>query len=128
MTTKLGPAAGTEQAKQGGKAVKAKYGLEFYAQIGKKGGETVKQQHGPAYYAEIGQRGGQATKRTQDAAYYSRIGKPGGVFPWLRTKAARPPNRAYCEPSHSAVAQPPVYLALAGSLLLAEPRSSGRED
>ena len=35
MTNKRGPVAGTEEAKRGGQAVKAKYGPDFYAKIGK---------------------------------------------------------------------------------------------
>lgn len=77
MTTKRGPAAGTEKAKHGGQAVREKYGPDFYARIGKKGGETVKQR-GPAFFAEIGRKGGEATKRSQGVEFYSRIGKAGG--------------------------------------------------
>ena len=47
MSNKRGPAAGTEEAKRGGQAVRAKYGPDFYSRIGKKGGDTVKQRRGP---------------------------------------------------------------------------------
>ena len=77
MTTKRGHAAGTEQAKRGGNAVKAKYGSDFYARIGKKGGESVKRR-GPEFYAEIGRKGGESTKRSHGFDFYSRIGKVGG--------------------------------------------------
>ncbi len=53
MTSKRGPTAGTEEARRGGQAVKAKYGPDYFARIGQKGGETVKQRRGPAFYAEI---------------------------------------------------------------------------
>ena len=35
LITKRGPAAGTEEAKHGGQAVKAKYGSDYYVRIGK---------------------------------------------------------------------------------------------
>ena len=34
LTTKRGPVAGTEEARHGGQAVKAKYGPDSYARIG----------------------------------------------------------------------------------------------
>ena len=85
MTHKRGPVAGTEEARHGGQAVRAKYGPDFFARIGKKGGETMKQR-GPAYFAEIGRKGGESTKRTQGAAHYSRIGKAGGAAKGSRNK------------------------------------------
>ena len=77
MSTKRGPVAGTEVAKHGGQAVKAKYGPEFFARIGKKGGATMKQR-GPDYFAEIGRKGGEATKQKHGSALYARAGKAGG--------------------------------------------------
>jgi general stress protein YciG len=79
MTNKRGPTAGTEEARQGGNMVKAKYGSEFYRQIGKKGGQAVKARQGPDFYAEIGKRGGESTKRSQGPDFYSRIGRIGGT-------------------------------------------------
>ncbi len=74
-----GPEPGSQKAKHGGQAVRAKYGAEFYAKIGRKGGETVKEKRGPQFYAEIGKKGGESTKRQQGSAFYSKIGKKGGV-------------------------------------------------
>lgn len=75
---KRGPVAGTEEARRGGQAVRARYGQEFFARIGKKGGETVRREHGSAFYAEIGKKGGESTKRRQGSAFYQAIGKKGG--------------------------------------------------
>ena len=36
---KRGPERGSQKAKNGGEAVRQKYGPEFYSKIGKKGGE-----------------------------------------------------------------------------------------
>ena len=46
MTSKRGPAAGTDEAKRGSQAVKAREGADFYARIGKQGGETMQQRRG----------------------------------------------------------------------------------
>src|ERR1700730_14143214 len=75
---KRGPEPGSQKAKRGGQAVRAKYGPEFYSKIGKKGGETVKEKRGPQFYAEIGKKGGESTKRQQGSEFYSKIGKKGG--------------------------------------------------
>jgi hypothetical protein len=75
---KRGPVAGTEEARRGGQAVRARYGHDFFARIGKKGGETVRREHGSEFYSEIGKKGGQSTKRRQGTEFYQAIGKKGG--------------------------------------------------
>jgi len=75
---KRGPVAGTEEARRGGEAVRAKYGRDFYSRIGKKGGDTVSRQHGPDFYANIGRKGGESTKARQGNEFYARIGQKGG--------------------------------------------------
>ena len=75
---KPGPRPGTEAAKRGGNAAKAKYGVAFYSKIGAIGGSTVRERHGAGFYAEIGHKGGVATKALHGSAHYSRIGRIGG--------------------------------------------------
>jgi len=53
------PHLAKEAGRNGGEAVKKKYGPQFYRDIGKKGGETVKQERGSEFYVEIGRRGGE---------------------------------------------------------------------
>jgi general stress protein YciG len=65
-------------AKHGGQAVRDKYGLDFFAQIGKRGGQTVKERRGPEFYAQIGRRGGESTKQKYGSNFYSEIGRKGG--------------------------------------------------
>jgi len=75
---KTGPKPGTPQAKRGGEAVKAKYGTEFYAEIGKKGGTAAKEAHGPEHYSELGKKGGAVTNERHGHDHYVRIGTKGG--------------------------------------------------
>jgi general stress protein YciG len=75
---KKGPAPGTPAAKHGGNAVRAKYGVDFYAQIGKLGGDAIKQAKGVDFYAQIGHKGGESTKRNHGPEYYVEIGRKGG--------------------------------------------------
>lgn len=42
-SSKRGPVAGSERAKHGGQAVRAKYGANYFRQIGQKGGQRVKE-------------------------------------------------------------------------------------
>jgi general stress protein YciG len=83
---KRGPKAGTQEARRGGEAVRAKYGREFFSQIGKKGGDTVRREHGPDFYAQIGKKGGETTKNRQGHEFYARIGKKGGESNRTRMK------------------------------------------
>jgi len=75
---KTGPKPGTPQAKRGGKAVKAKYGAAYYAEIGKKGGTVVSEARGPEFYREIGKKGGTVTTERHGREHYVRIGTKGG--------------------------------------------------
>ena len=50
MTAKRGPVAGTEHARCGDQAVKAKYGPDCSARIGKQGGEVMPQHLGERHY------------------------------------------------------------------------------
>jgi len=59
------PELAREAGRKGGEAVKAKYGPEFYHEIGKKGGDIVAQR-GPEFFEENGRKGGQ--KRSENAA------------------------------------------------------------
>ena len=68
----------SEPAKHGGQAVRDKYGLDFFAQIGKIGGQTVKERRGPEFYAQIGRQGGESTKKKYGSDFYSQIGRKGG--------------------------------------------------
>ncbi len=76
--TKKGPAPGSPAARRGGNAVRAKYGVDFYAQIGKLGGDAVKQAKGADFYSQIGHKGGETTKRNHGPEYYVEIGRKGG--------------------------------------------------
>ena len=78
-TRRRGPRAGTENARRGGLAVRAKYGPEFFATIGHKGGSAARDRHGHDFFANIGRRGGLATRDQHDSEYYSRIGRMGGL-------------------------------------------------
>ncbi len=62
---------------RGGQAVKAKYGPEFFREIGRKGGQAIKDR-GLDYLREIGRLGGEATKARHGAAHYAEIGRKGG--------------------------------------------------
>jgi uncharacterized protein len=62
---------------KGGQAVKAKYGPEFFREIGRKGGQAIKDR-GLDYLREIGRLGGEATKARHGAAHYAEIGRKGG--------------------------------------------------
>lgn len=75
---KRGPQPGTPQAANGGKAVREKYGLEFFKQIGKKGGEAVKVAADPSFYSRIGKKGGDTTKEKYGLEHFQEIGRKGG--------------------------------------------------
>ena len=57
--------------------MKAKYGPEFFREIGRKGGQAIKDR-GLDYLREIGRLGGEATKARHGAAHYAEIGRKGG--------------------------------------------------
>lgn len=56
-----GFASNTERAsiagKIGGNRVKAKYGMDYYREIGKRGGGACRNKYGSTFYAEIGRKG-----------------------------------------------------------------------
>ena len=60
-----------------GKAVLAKYGPEFFRQIGRKGGQAIKDR-GLDYRREIGRNGGETTKARHGRQHFSEIGRKGG--------------------------------------------------
>lgn len=70
----------------GGRAVKEKYGADFFKQIGRKGGNSLKDNG--ADYAALGKVGGEATKERHGSAHYSEIGRIGGS----RGKGGRKPR------------------------------------
>ena len=57
---------------------KAKYGKEFYTEIGHKGGRATREKYGPEFYGEIGKKGGQSTAEKHGPEFYEKIGKKGG--------------------------------------------------
>ncbi|HUZ78288.1 MAG TPA: hypothetical protein VMV93_11980 [Chloroflexota bacterium] len=61
----------------GGDAVKAKYGPEFFREIGRKGGQTIRER-GVEYLREIGRTGGETTKARHGIGHYAQIGRIGG--------------------------------------------------
>jgi general stress protein YciG len=75
---KRGPAPGSEEAKRGGQAIRAKYGSEYFRQLGLKSVQSVRGKRTPAFYEEIGRKGGEITKAKYGLDYYRRIGKAGG--------------------------------------------------
>jgi general stress protein YciG len=85
---KPGPRPGTEAAKRGGQAARAKYGVEYYSRIGKKGGSIVKERHGSDHYTRIGRQGGEQTKAKHGVEHYARIGRIGGMNRGRRAQPA----------------------------------------
>jgi hypothetical protein len=72
---KRGPRPGTAQAKNGGFAVRDRYGTDFYRRIGRKGGAVVRDRRGPNYFAAIGRLGGQTTLQRLGPGHFGRIGR-----------------------------------------------------
>jgi general stress protein YciG len=81
-----GPKPGSDAAKRGGAAARAKYGSDFYRAIGSVGGKKVRSTKGPDFYRDIGRRGGQTTRARLGLDHYARIGRMGG----LRRKKRQP--------------------------------------
>jgi uncharacterized protein len=73
-----GPQPGTEAARRGGLAMRARYGRAYFTAMGTKGGRANRERNGVEYDATIGRRGGQRTKETQGVEHYRRIGRIGG--------------------------------------------------
>jgi general stress protein YciG len=66
----------SSRGKNGGKAVREKYGVDFFRQIGRKGGNSLKERG--ANYVELGRMGGEVTKARHGSEHYSEIGRKGG--------------------------------------------------
>lgn len=73
---KPGPEPGSPKARNGGLAVKAKYGIEHFRRIGREGGARLKETG--ADFSELGTRGGAATLARHGREHYKRIGRKGG--------------------------------------------------
>ena len=56
MASKSEPPKDRSRGKNGGKAVREKYGVEFFREIGRKGGQSLKERGDD--YAELGRIGG----------------------------------------------------------------------
>jgi len=66
----------SSRGKNGGRAVREKYGVDFFREIGRKGGNSLKQRG--ANYVELGRMGGEVTKARHGSDHYSEIGRKGG--------------------------------------------------
>ena len=64
------------RGKNGGRAVRDKYGVDFFREIGRKGGNSLKERG--ANYVELGRMGGEVTKARHGSDHYSEIGRKGG--------------------------------------------------
>ena len=64
------------RGKNGGKAVREKYGVEFFREIGRKGGNALKDRG--VDYVELGRVGGEVTKERHGSQHYADIGRKGG--------------------------------------------------
>jgi general stress protein YciG len=58
----------------GGASTRAKYGVDFYREIGSRGGQATMQRHADDY-AEVWQRGGLTTKRRYGREHYRELAK-----------------------------------------------------
>ncbi|HEX6140116.1 MAG TPA: hypothetical protein VF013_06620 [Candidatus Limnocylindria bacterium] len=47
-----------DAGRKGGRATRARYGPEFFAEIGQKGGKAVSQRYPSEHFQEIGRKGG----------------------------------------------------------------------
>lgn len=52
------PMSVRDAGRKGGKATRARYGPEFFAEIGQKGGKAVSRRYPSAHFQEIGRKGG----------------------------------------------------------------------
>ena len=52
------PMSVRDAGRKGGRATRARYGQEFFAQIGQKGGKAVSQRYPSEHFQEIGRKGG----------------------------------------------------------------------
>jgi general stress protein YciG len=52
------PMSVRDAGRKGGRATRARYGPEFFAEIGQKGGKAVSQRYPSEHFQEIGRKGG----------------------------------------------------------------------
>jgi general stress protein YciG len=52
------PMSVRDAGRKGGKATRARYGPEFFAEIGQKGGKAVSKRYPSEHFQEIGRKGG----------------------------------------------------------------------
>lgn len=52
------PMSVRDAGRKGGRATRARYGNEFFAEIGQKGGRAVSQRYPSEHFQEIGRKGG----------------------------------------------------------------------
>jgi general stress protein YciG len=52
------PMSVRDAGRKGGKATRARYGPEFFAEIGQKGGKAVSRRYPATHFQEIGRKGG----------------------------------------------------------------------
>jgi general stress protein YciG len=52
------PMSVRDAGRKGGRATRARYGPEFFAEIGQKGGRAVSQRYPSEHFQEIGRKGG----------------------------------------------------------------------
>ena len=69
-------ASDSSRGKNGGRAVRDKYGVDFFREIGRKGGNSLKERG--ANYVELGRMGGEVTTARHGSDHYSEIGRKGG--------------------------------------------------
>ena len=69
------PMSVRDAGRKGGKATRARYGPEFFAEIGQKGGRAVSKRYPSEHFQEIGRKGGrrvaelvERAKQIEDAA------------------------------------------------------------
>lgn len=67
-----------EAGRKGGITTKAKYGPEYYKQLGKKGGDAMKAR-GPEYFVALGRMGGTKVRDEKGSAHFSEMGRKGGA-------------------------------------------------
>ncbi len=75
---KRGPAPGSESAKRGGAATKAKYGSEHFRKLGQAGGKRTVEVLGPAGLSEAGKKGGKAVLDKYGLEHLHEIASRGG--------------------------------------------------
>lgn len=66
-----------EAGRRGGKAVKEKFGKEFYVEIGQRGGGTTLERHGESHFSRIGKLGGQTTAARHGREHYEKMQQKG---------------------------------------------------